>query len=192
MMKISKIKSAYLLAILIFLGCQVGISQTKYVIASAPMLKIEGGSTLHDWHMETNQAKGEGVFLLEAGKLKTVQSLNISFQAESLKSGTSGLDKNAYKALKTGSYKEIKFTLRELTGSGSSFTAKGDLRIAGATKSVSFPVKMTPAGNQLIFEGELSTKLTYFYIEPPTALLGTVKTDDEIKISFKTGFQPSI
>ena len=191
-MKISKIKSAILLVFLFLLGSEASFSQAKYVMSASPLLKIEGGSTLHDWHMETNQAKGEGLFLLEAGKLNTVQSLTISFQAESLKSGTSGLDKNAYKALKTNSHKEIKFTLKELSGSGTTFTAKGDLLIAGTTKSVSFPVKMIPSGNQMVFEGELSTKLTYFSIEPPTALLGTVKTDDEIKISFKTGFQPTI
>lgn len=164
-------------------------AQTKVVLASGSELKVDGGSTLHDWHMTTTSVKGEGIFSIDGGQFKGANNLVISFFAESLKSGTSGLDKNAYKALKTAQYKEIKFTLKSLSGSGSSFTANGDLSIAGTTKPVSFPVKLIPNGNKFQFEGSLKTKLTHFSITPPTALMGTVKTDDDITLSFKTTFQ---
>jgi polyisoprenoid-binding protein YceI len=115
----------------------------------------------------------------------------VSFVAETLKSGTKGLDTNAYKALQTDKNKEIRFVLKELTGQGTSLTAKGDLTIAGVTKPVSFPVKMSAVGTKMTFEGSLETRLTNFSVTPPTALLGTVKTHDEIKLSFKSTFQPT-
>ncbi len=164
-------------------------AQTKVILSPGSELKVDGGSTLHDWHMTTASAKGEGSFAIEGGQFKGASALVVSFLAESLKSGTSGLDKNAYKALNTSQHKEIKFTLKSLSGSGSSFTATGDLSIAGTTKSVSFPVKLTTSGNKYLFEGSLKTKLTFFSITPPTALMGTVKTDDDITLSFKTTFQ---
>ena len=142
--------------------------------------------------METKTAKGEGLFVVEAGQFKSAKSLTVQFQAETLKSGTKGLDNNAYKALNSQQYKEIRFVLKELTGSGTSFMAKGDLTIAGVTKPVGFPVKLTSAGDKFTFEGSLDTKLTAFSITPPTALMGTVKTDDEVKLSFKTTFQPTL
>ncbi|WP_245579242.1 YceI family protein [Algoriphagus mannitolivorans] len=176
----------------LFLGTIEGFSQAKYQLAPNSQLKVEGGSTLHDWHMETKTAKGEGLFVVEAGQFKSAKSLTVQFQAETLKSGTKGLDNNAYKALNTQQYKEIRFVLKELTGSGTSFMAKGDLTIAGVTKPVGFPVKLTSAGDKFTFEGSLDTKLTAFSITPPTALMGTVKTDDEVKLSFKTTFQPTL
>lgn len=166
-------------------------AQTKYIMAPSPELKISGGSTLHDWDMTSNTAKGEGMFVLEGNQLKSIQNLSITMEAETLKSGTRGLDNNAYKALDTKKNKDVKFTLKEITGSGSNYQAKGDFTIAGVTKPASFPVKVTQSGNKFTFEGSYDTKLTQFSVDPPTALLGTVKTDDEIKISFKTIFQPT-
>jgi polyisoprenoid-binding protein YceI len=179
----------FLLGLLMLLAT-AGSAQTRYVLAPAPTLKVSGGSSLHDWDMTTHTAQGEGMFEIEGGQFKTAKSLNLSFQAESLKSGTSGLDKNAYKALKTDKNKEIRFALKEFSGSGTSFTAKGDLTIAGVTKPVSFPVSMTAVGDKLQFEGSVRTRLTFFSIDPPTALMGTVKTHDEVTLSFKTTFQP--
>jgi polyisoprenoid-binding protein YceI len=165
-------------------------AQTKYTLAPSPELKISGGSTLHDWDMTSNSAKGEGIFEVEGNQLKGIQNLWVSMEAETLKSGTKGLDNNAYKALDTKKNKDVKFTLKEITGSGSNYQAKGDFTVAGVTKPASFPVKVTQSGNKFTFEGTYDTKLTYFSVAPPTALMGTVKTRDEITISFKTIFQP--
>jgi len=166
-------------------------AQTKYTLAASPVLKVTGGSTLHDWEMVSSSAQGEGMFVMEAGQLKGIPSLKVEMPAETLKSGTKGLDSNAYKALKTSQHKQVKFVLKELTGSGTNYQAKGDFTIAGVTKSASFPVKLTPAGDKLTFEGSYATKLTNFSVDPPTALMGTVKTKDDITIHFKTTFQPT-
>lgn len=165
------------------------IAQSKYILTSSPTLTIQGGSTLHDWDMTSNEAKGEGMFVVEGNQLKSIQNLTVSMKAETLKSGTRGLDNNAYKALDTKKHPEIKFSLKELTGSGTNYTAKGDFTIAGVTKAASFPVKVSQSGNSFTFEGKHETKLTAFSIDPPTALLGTVKTADDITISFKSTFQ---
>ncbi len=189
-----KISTKFLFPVVMFFmfWSAEGVSQTKYQMSPSPVFKVEGGSTLHDWHMETQTAKGEAVFLVEGGQFKGAQSLTLSFQAETLKSGTKGLDTNAYKALNTSKNKDVKFVLKQLTGSGTAFTANGDLTIAGVTKTVSFPVKLSPSGSNFTFEGSLSTKLTTFSVTPPTALLGTVKTEDGVTLSFKTTFQPNL
>lgn len=192
MMKNFKPNPLIVLIALLLLGSVNGFSQAKYVMAASPEFKVDGGSTLHDWHMISTTAKGEGLFVVEAGQFKTAKSLSISLQAETLKSGTKGLDTNAYKALNTDKNKEIRFVLKELTGTGASMVAKGDMTIAGVTKPVSFPVKMTTNAGKFTFEGSFATKLTTFNVTPPTALMGTVKTDDDIKLSFKSTFQPTI
>lgn len=190
MMTKTKWISAIMVIVLISIQWSVE-AQVKYTLAPSPELKVEGGSSLHDWDMTSNTAKGEGQFIMEGNQFKGVRSLQVTMEAESLKSGTRGLDANAYKALDTKKNKEVRFTLRELTGSGSSYQAKGDFTIAGVTKPASFPVKVSQNGNRVTFEGSYNTKLTDYSIDPPTALLGTVKTRDEITIKFKTTFQPN-
>lgn len=176
---------------LLILFASSAFAQVSYSIASGTELKISGGSSLHDWEMTSKDAKGNAVFTIENNLVKGAQSLRVNAEAESLKSGTRGLDNNAYKALKTGQHKQITFVLKELTGTTPNFTAKGEFTIAGVTKAASFPVKLTQSGSNLIFEGKYDTKLTSFSIDPPTALMGTVKTRDDVTISFKTIFQPT-
>lgn len=191
MNRLTDFRFFFFLVTTLLIGGTTGFSQTNYVLSGSPLFKVEGGSSLHDWEMISEAGKGQGVFVLENGQFKTVNSLSVSFVAETLKSGTKGLDSNAYKALQTDKNKEIRFVLKELTGQGTSLTAKGDLTIAGVTKPVSFPVKMNAVGTKMTFEGSLETRLTNFSVTPPTALLGTVKTHDEIKLSFKSTFQPT-
>jgi polyisoprenoid-binding protein YceI len=180
---------AFIFLLILFAGISVH-AQVKYSMAPSPELKISGGSSLHDWDMVSSTAKGEGLFLFEGNQFKGVSSLNVEFDAETLKSGTKGLDNNAYKALKTDKNKQIKFVLKELTKTSDAYTAKGDLTIAGFTKQVSFPAKLVQTGNKIQVEGEMPMLLTDFKIDPPTALLGTVKTKNEAVISFKATFQP--
>lgn len=182
----------FVLSVSLLTGGTTAFSQTNFVLSGSPLFKVAGGSTLHDWDMVSESGVGQGIFVLENGQFKTVQSLTVSFPAETLKSGTRGLDSNAYKALKTDKNKEVRFVLKEFTGQGISMVAKGDLTIAGVTKLVSFPVKMSAVGNKLTFEGSMETRLTNFSVTPPTALMGTVKTDDKIELSFKSTFQPTL
>ncbi len=182
--------------LLLTLGLVFSISnssygQEKFVLGPSPEMKISGGSTLHDWDMVSNQAQGEGQFIMKDNKFQGIKSLQVSMDAETLKSGKSGMDNNAYKALNTNKYKNVSFKLNEITGSGTSYQAKGDFTIAGVTKPMAFPVKVTQNGDKLNFEGSFDTKLTHFSVEPPTALLGTVKTEDNITIAFKGIFQPT-
>lgn len=183
------IKISVMAVFILTLLVHPAIAQDKYILSSSPTLKIEGGSTLHDWDMTSNEAKGEGVFLVEGNQLRSISSLTVTMKAETLKSGTRGLDNNAYKALNTKNHPEIKFSLKEISGSGTNFSATGDFTIAGVTKTASIPVKVSQSGNSFTFEGKHKTKLTAFSIDPPTALLGTVKTEDDITISFKSTFQ---
>merc|ERR1712000_68435 len=116
--------------------------------------------------------------------------LSFSVKAESLKSGKSGMDKNTYKALNTGKYKTIDFNLTSVSKiekiSENSFKAivKGDLTISGSKKSISLTLNLKLDGSKLLVEGEKALKMTDFGIEPPKALLGTIKTGDAIKIVF--------
>src|SRR5690606_25975792 len=88
-----------LMAALLWIGGTSAFAQTRYNMAAGSELKVTGTSTLHDWEMVSKDATGQAAVTLENGQFKSISSLSVTLKAESLKSGKSQMDKNAYKAL---------------------------------------------------------------------------------------------
>jgi polyisoprenoid-binding protein YceI len=162
-----------------------------YQQASAPLIKIEGTSTFHDWHMDSEEGHCIAVFGFDGVNLTNVPSLSFTVKAETLKSGTKGLNKNAYKSLNTEKYPNITFTSKVITvrsnGSNSyTLTTKGALTIAGVTKEVLIPVICVVDQQKMTIKatGSYKLKMSEFNIAPPSFMFGAMKTGDEITIKF--------
>jgi polyisoprenoid-binding protein YceI len=165
-------------------------AQGLYRLNSTPELKISGTSTLHDWDMISNSAKGEAVIFINNNKLERIEKLKVAMPAETLKSGKTQMDNNAYKALKTKEHKEVSFELKELYNINSNkFKAKGLFEIAGTKRVVDLNVEYIIANNAITFTGNTAFKLTDFGITPPTAVLGTIKTGDDVTLSINATFK---
>ncbi|WP_116788687.1 YceI family protein [Flavobacterium psychrotrophum] len=187
-MKINSITQCISLLLLLFVVTTASAQETL-TIEPKPTLKISGTSSLHDWEMISNTATGKLVAVMDGAKIEKINSLIIEMPAESIKSGKSGMDKNAYKALNTSQYKTVKFELKLATKTTTGWTLKGNFTIAGVTKEANIAVKETATAGKNTLSGDYSFKLTDYKITPPTALLGTVKTGDAVKISFVINFK---
>jgi polyisoprenoid-binding protein YceI len=62
------------------------------------------------------------------------------------------------------------------------------LSIAGVAKEVKFKTKYDVDGNQITFKGSYTFKMTDFNIDPPTAVMGTIKTGDEVTVRLEIVF----
>jgi polyisoprenoid-binding protein YceI len=185
-------KFTAILAVLTISVVSLSFAQATYVMTNGTELMVSGTSTLHDWEMKSAKGTGQAVITLENGILKGIQSLSVNLTAETLESGKSQMDRNAFKALKTDKNPQIKYVLKDIkSGQGNTWTATGDITIAGVTKTITMPVTVNQQGSVLEFSGSISTKLTEFKIDPPTAMLGTIKTGNDVKLSFSAKFNPS-
>ncbi|PTX14666.1 polyisoprenoid-binding protein YceI [Pontibacter mucosus] len=178
----------------LLLGLSLGntlLAQDQYKLAAKPELKVKGTSTLHDWEMTSAQAQGTAEMVLEGATLKNVKAASVTMKTQSIKSGTAKMDDLAYESLKASKFPDITFTLTSFRAlDNNRGLATGNLTIAGTTKPVTFNVETSTKSNLVQMAGEANIKFTDFGIKPPTALLGTVKTGNELKINFKVGFQP--
>jgi polyisoprenoid-binding protein YceI len=175
--------------IMALLLASVGV-QAQYEIKDKQM-SILGSSNLHDWESKVHTIKASGDIQVEAGVLKGIKSLSVEIPVTSIKSPKGSImDKKTYDALKSDKHPNISFKLTKVnslnkTGDGYAINATGNLTVAGVTKSTEITVTGKVAGDGSVkFEGSKKMKMTDFGIQPPTALMGTMKTGDDITIKF--------
>ena len=157
-------------------------------------ISIQGTSTLHDWEMSCNEATGSADFSIKNNKIKGVRSLTLEIKSTSLKSGKESMDENAYKALKTDSYNAILFSLQKTTSVKAlernifRINFEGTLTVAGESRPVSSSVKCTASTDRVQCEGSFNLQMTDFKIDPPTALFGSIETDNNISVFYNTTY----
>lgn len=175
---------------LVSLSAKMKEQQTNYSIADESNIMVFGTSSLHDWEMEVTEFSGVADFTIDNNSLKSIEKLETTIPVKSLKSGKSGMDNNAYEALKASKFPNIKYKLDRITNKQSSqFTAIGELTIAGVTKTMEIPVNYSVlSASKIKVKGNVSFKMSEFNIDPPTAVWGTIKTGDEVKLEFETSF----
>jgi polyisoprenoid-binding protein YceI len=185
----------FLLGISVFTLCAANTIENKYILATGYTVTISGTSNFHDWDEKVGTVTGDAVINWNGDKSFDLAAINIKMDVHSIKSNEgSAMNNNTYKALKADANPEIIFALNTPitvtpNSSVNTFSAKGKLTVAGVTKPVEMRVKLSMQGkDKLIFEGSQTIKMTDYGVNPPTALFGTLKTGDDIVISFKTSF----
>jgi polyisoprenoid-binding protein YceI len=176
--------------------CVIGFTtvlraQTSYKIADSKNnnMKLSGTSTLHDWTMNAQVFSSEAQFVLTGRQISSLKALTFSLAVADLKSGESGLDKNAYKALKSGDYKNITYKISSATilPEGNKFLVKthGSLTISGVTKEVAIDVHaVVNADETITCVGSEKLNMTDYQVKPPKFMLGAMKTGDAITLDF--------
>jgi polyisoprenoid-binding protein YceI len=165
-------------------------AQVKYQ-ASYTKIAIAGTSTLHNWNMASEKANCDISFNFDGANITGLSSLIFTVQAETLKSDSKGLDKNAYKALNVGKHPEISFTsnfanIRSNGPNSYLISAKGKLTISGVSKEVWLAGVSTvnPADMSVQTICSDKIKISEYNVEPPSFMFGAMKTGNEITVKF--------
>lgn len=186
------IKRTRLIFLSLLLLSLIGQAQS-YRITGKPVITITGTSTLHDWTMNSDQANLQATIETDGNGTPTkLASLSVSIPAESLKSGKSAMDKNAYTALKTDKNKQIIYQLTSSIINGKTISNSGNLTIAGTSKQTSVEATFEVLGDgSLKFKGSKKIVMSEYNVEPPSFMFGSVKTGDEITLTFEIILAPT-
>lgn len=163
-------------------------AQTAYKVdGTATALTISGTSSLHDWDLTAGTIQGKGTIRVEGKKIVDVRDLELNVPVEGLKSGKGAMDKNTYKALNSDEHPVIKYRLVKVTGQeGNTLFTSGVLEVAGVSKPIDLQVNYSVISVQKIqIRGQVRLNMTDFNVDPPVALLGTIKTGDQITATFE-------
>jgi hypothetical protein len=179
---------------LFFLNVFTVSAQESQIVTSESKLTVEGTSIIHDWTIEAKGMSGKSNYTVDSGLLKEITSLDFSVDVALLESGRSGMDSNIVDALKGKVNTTITFKLTKvvkITKTAEnmfSVETQGVLTIKGRTKLINqnFDIELT--GNKLTFSGKQKIDMTHYGVEPPKALLGTIKTGKNVTVDFKVAY----
>jgi polyisoprenoid-binding protein YceI len=175
-----------LTAALFILMSNMGLAQVMKVKVNR--MTVQGSSTLHEWESQITKADWKGAFQMNAVALADVRNVEVKIPVESIKS-TKGkmMDSKTYDAFNYEKYPFIVYTLSsaKVNEANGTIEAKGTLSMAGVTKPLDLVAKykILPGGEvQVTLSKKL--KMTDFSMEPPTAMMGTIKVGDEVTVNF--------
>lgn len=187
-MKISKIK-LFAFVIVLFGVTTFATAQKSYTLDAKSSFSVAGTSTLHDWEMKSGSGTGTATLTIANSKLTDIEALSVTLLAESIKSEKKSMDKVAYTTLKTDKNKNIKYVLKSAEKvNETTWELTGTYTIAGVSKVYKTMVKTTITKDGLNMQG--SNKITFadFGMKSPTAMLGTIKTGQDLTIKFNLNF----
>jgi len=196
----NKMNKIGLLILAITLGATFGLHAQKrmVLIEKGSEIIISGSSNVHDWDMKVVKIKGSLDLSPDIETHKSFDKIDVSLNPKNIKSHSSIMDNKTYAALKANKYPSIGFNMTSINNlkiNGASFSAEivGVLKVAGKSKKVILnSVGIFNSDNSLTTTGILDMKMTDFGINPPTAMMGAMKTGDDIRIKFNLTFGPDL
>jgi polyisoprenoid-binding protein YceI len=119
-----------------------------------------------------------------------VTSIDVTVGVTGLKSGKDGLDKNMYKALLAPKHPDIRFTMGayEVVESAKpeevALKAKGKLFVAGVERDIDMVATAKREGDAVRLQGNVALLMSQFGIKPPTMMMGTLRTGDQVIVHY--------
>jgi polyisoprenoid-binding protein YceI len=176
------------------------------VTDSSSRIQIDGTSTLHDWTVISQVAGGyiemaayvwDGALFNETSMSDTAvvpATVHVEIPVLSLQhdEDNDGLEERMYKALKYKEHPAITYHLtigRRLPSTSMEkvrVVGSGNLTIAGFSRYIDLTIDLIRMSDKrLKVVGETSLKMTDYHIKKPKAMLGMIRTGDEVTIRFE-------
>jgi len=120
---------------------------------------------------------------------KAVRTVTITVPAEKLDCSNGTMNEHMRKALKAKENPTIEFQLSTYTTSRTADGVQGELTgvlsLGGVQKTITLQGTATDAGDgQLRVVGSHQLRMSEFGLKAPSLMLGTMKVDDRVKVSF--------
>ena len=167
----------------------LGAQGTPVTLTPTSTVWVEGTSNVHNWKATTSTLNAKIEVATPAGPGAQVEAVALTIPVTSLKSGKGGLDKNMYKAMKAEQHPDILYrltTFRSAPENGAyAAVVTGMLTINGVEKEVVMNATLSGDAAALKASGSVTLKMTDFGIKPVTALMGTIRTGNDVTVKFE-------
>ena len=172
-------------------------AQDSPVVVSSAQVTLSGTSSVLDWSAATDKARTRNVkvtrdlpggdyFWVGVIQPGAVESFEVVVPVADLKSDRDNFSADMHAALKANTHPNIVFTLTRMEKKPGGAKAIGTLDVAGVQREITLDLVTSLRDGKLLVKGTLDLLMTDFGIAPPTALMGSLKTDPKVTIRFET------
>lgn len=195
-----------LLSILTIFGLMLSVqtidaqnSDIQLSLDSGHEMIIDGTSNVRDWDADVKTVNA--TFVLSQFDLSDLSSLTpdhfktmeLSIPVEDIESDSGRLTRNLQGYLEVDDHPYITFKMNgidsvSVNGNSAEITANGVINAAGVDHETTMNVTATINDGKVTFSGTQELLMTDFGIDPPTAMLGSIRARDEISIIYSLTF----
>ncbi len=152
-------------------------------------LSVQGTSSLHDWESTVEKVEVKGFYQVTNNTLSSIRDVVVKIPVKAIKSPKGKImDNKTWEAFNYEKNPTITFVLGNQTidAAKNTIVATGALTMAGVTKPVELHLawKVLPGGD-LQISGKHKLTMSTFRMEPPTAMMGTIKVGDEVIVTIE-------
>ncbi|MGM0612969.1 MAG: YceI family protein [Bacteroidota bacterium] len=188
-----KLITGYLILVMLLIAGSVLAQQTYQLNTDNSSMEVSGTSSVHDWAMDVNNFDGTVTLKTQKSDIK-ISSLFFEAKTKSILGDKKLMNKKTHEALKADDHSSITFrfaNIKNLNTSGNdiSGTIEGYLTIAGKTRKIELAFSGKQSDNQLKVKDTYTLNMRDYNVEPPTAMLGSIKTDDKVLVKFDVVFK---
>ena len=167
--------------------------QTFKINPKESKLNISGTSSIHDWEITAKNFSGEATISFNDNSITGINNVEFSCPVEDIECDNRIMDNKTQKALNSDKYPEIQFHSNNTVNgdfSKNDSEIKGTVTINNTKKEVDINFTYEKVNStQVKVKGEVPLKMSDFNVEPPTAMMGALKTADEIKVIYEILFE---
>lgn len=162
-------------------------------------MKIDGSANVRSWDADITTI--DATFVLSEFDFSGLGSLTpdhfktmeLSIPVRDIESDSGRLTRNLQGYLKRDEHPNITFNMNEVDsvtveGNEATITASGIVNAAGVDHETTMIVTATLNDGTITFSGAQDLLMTDFNIDPPTAVMGTIRARDEITIIYTLTF----
>jgi polyisoprenoid-binding protein YceI len=163
------------------------------LVPAQSTITIQGTSSLHDWEEKVEKFNVVLNLKFREKDIAGIDKVQLICKSGSIVSDNNIMTNKTHNALQVEKYPNIEFKLvsvDKLTSQNGKFsgTLVGDIILTGVTKRISLAFSGNHSGNNITIKGSKELNMQDFKIKPPTAMMGTLRTGDQITISFLLNF----
>ena len=178
-----------LLVVLWILALHANILLAQSFTLKTYEVAVRGTSSLHDWESTVDKLEAKGSFTITDNILADLEDVVVKIPVKAIRS-TKGkmMDNKTWEAFNYEKHPYITFLLTgsKINAAKNIVNATGTLTMTGVTKTIelSFIYKIL-TGGELQITGSKQLLMTDYKMEPPTAMMGTIKVGDQVEVDFQ-------
>ena len=176
---------------------EMTVAQT-YTVTNASKMTIYGSANVTDWDAEVKTIRGQVVIRnsdqadWSEADASWFESVEIALPVEDIDADSRRMNNNMYDYLKKDEHPEITYRVIEAREAvlaenpGILLTVQGVITAAGVEKEIVHDVEIRKSeSGGLVVSGSQDLLMTDFGIDPPTAVFGSIRSRDEMTITFE-------